>query len=71
MNEAAARKYCELMGLDPDEEIEHSGCPSESGAVTSIVRYSPRWEIVADAIQRFSAMLTAIESTRDNRPKPT
>ena len=47
MNESqrryAARKLCELRGIDPDMRVSHGAEPDENGFVPAILLYSPAW----------------------------
>ncbi len=46
--EAAARKYCELMGIDPEE---HVMTPCLIGNA-----WKPQWQVVAAKVESFRAM---------------
>lgn len=50
--EMAARRYCELMKLDPDERVL---LPCRVGAITG-----PRWRGCVEDIRRLRAMNQAI-----------
>lgn len=45
--ERIARRYCQLMGLDPDEQVADGADPGPSGFVPDALLYSPRWKLVA------------------------
>lgn len=62
--EAAAREYCRLAGLDPDESVSHSPEPNDNGVVLDVLMYSPRWKRVARRIEDFELMLLAVEHGR-------
>lgn len=38
--EKAAREYCRLLGLDPDEMVGHGADPTSNGLVMSVILYS-------------------------------
>jgi hypothetical protein len=58
--EIAARKYCELAGLNPDEQVGHGADPDENGIVLAVMLYSPRWKIVAQQIARYDIVRVCI-----------
>ena len=41
--ERAARKLCELRGIDPDALVSHEADPSPGGFLPDILLYSPAW----------------------------
>lgn len=45
--ELAARHYCELLGLDPDEQVGHGAEPDSNGFVPDVMLYCRRWQLVA------------------------
>ena len=51
--EAAARKYCKLMSMDPDEKIR---LPSPVGSIVG-----PRWVAHVDEVRAVWAMSQAIK----------
>lgn len=52
MSERIARRYCELMGLDPDERVP---CSSAEGALW----LSPRWESLLEDAASMRAWVRA------------
>jgi|688.fasta_scaffold1333883_2 hypothetical protein len=58
--EIAARKYCELAGLNPDEQVGHGAEPDESGVVLDVMLYSPRWKRVAIKIAQYDIVRVCI-----------
>jgi len=58
--EKAARKLCELRGLDPDERVGH-GHPDGY----AVMLYSPRWKLVAGEIESTLQVLEAIDSVKE------
>ena len=59
--EIAARKLCELRGLDPEAKITHGADPDENGFVVSIAYISPRWKLVKKEIQNYLLIQEAID----------
>lgn len=60
--EAAARKLCELRGLDPDQRVSHGAPPNNMGYVPAVLLYSPRWQMVAGEIRGFYQIAQALDS---------
>ena len=60
--EVAARIWCELAGLDPDEEVMHGADPDANGVVLAIALYSPRWKRVAQEIHHIDMVAEAIKA---------
>ena len=58
--EIAARRYCELRGQDPDEEVSHGADPNADGFVYAVVCYSPRWTRVARHMTDHDLMTKAL-----------
>jgi hypothetical protein len=58
--EVAARKYCELAGLNPDEQVGHRADPDEMGVVLDVMLYSPRWKRVAIKIAQYDIVRVCI-----------
>ena len=59
--EIAARKYCEILGLDPDAQVSHGADPDANGFVFDILLHSPQWTRIARRIPQHQAMNEAIE----------
>lgn len=59
--EAAARKLCELRGIDPDHLISHGAPPSDMGYVPAVLLHSPAWRLVASEVQKFYEMAMAVD----------
>lgn len=60
--EQAARKLCELRGLDPDQLLGHGAKPDANGMVPAVLLRSPRWQLVAEQIKDFYQVAQAIDS---------
>jgi len=58
--EIAARKYCEIAGINPDEQVGHGAEPDENGYVFAVMLYSPRWKRVATEIARYDIVRVCI-----------
>ena len=41
--ELAARKLCEMRGIDPDALVSHGPDPSPGGYVHAVLLHSPAW----------------------------
>ena len=41
--EVAARKLCELRGIDPEQSVAHGADPSPDGYTPAVLLYSPAW----------------------------
>jgi hypothetical protein len=54
--ETAAREYCRLTNMDPDQEIEHPGPPNPDGEIKLASVYWPRWQVVAEKIAQVDIM---------------
>lgn len=59
--EVAAREYCKLLGVNPDETVCHGAEPDPNGIVLSVCLYSPRWQTLRNAIQRHEFLNEAIK----------
>ena len=54
--EAAARQYCEMQGLDPDERLDHGSSEfSDRGAgfYNDMIYYTARWLFIARHLANF------------------
>ena len=74
--EQAARHYCHLMGLDPNEDVEHvhdDGRQMEMhGVMADIIMISPRWTRHVRELQIVAAMTESIEyGSTCSKPTPT
>lgn len=56
----AAYKYCEVMGINPDESTQ-SPSPSLNGITLTVFRTEPTWESVARMLRQHWAASLAIE----------
>jgi hypothetical protein len=63
--EKAARKLCELRGIDPDRRVSHAAPPTSMGYVPAVLMYSPAWTLVASEIRGFWMMIEAIDFATD------
>lgn len=48
--EFAARKLCELRGINPDEIVGHEAEPDANGFVLAVLCHSPAWTLVRKEI---------------------
>jgi len=55
----AARKLCALRGLNPDDDVMRF---SANGSIGNTV---PRWQVVADEVERIYEVLQAINETME------
>jgi hypothetical protein len=60
--EAAARKLCEIRGIDPDKSVPHGAPPNDMGYVPSVLLYAPAWRLVASEIRNFYQIAQALDS---------
>ena len=60
--EVAARKFCEMLGLDPDARVGHGVDVEDgyTGLVPAVAIYSPQWTRYAREIKRAAMMQDAI-----------
>ena len=49
--EKAAKKLCELRGIDPDSKVAHGADPDKNGFSLDILLYSPAWTRVLREIE--------------------
>jgi hypothetical protein len=63
--ETAARRYCHLMALDPDEDVQYVHPDGKTmmmaGKKMEIIMTSPRWTRHVQEIQLVAAMTESIE----------
>lgn len=65
--EAAAREYCRLAEIDPEQLVSHGAdVPRDGWFVPAILLYSPRWKRVARVLREQEIMSLAIEVGRTN-----
>lgn len=58
--ETAARKLCELQGVDPDAVVGHSPEPDDRGFVPAIWMHSPAWTRMAPHVLAHLKMREAV-----------
>lgn len=58
--ERIARRYCELMGMDPDQLVSHGADPTGTGYVPAVLLRSPLWTRVAMQAPSQLAWFTAL-----------
>lgn len=58
--EAAARHYCTIKGIDPDQTIAHGPPPDANGVSYAVCLYSPQWRLIANQIHDIWAAQQAI-----------
>ena len=59
--EKAARKLCELRGVDPDQKVPHAAPPTNMGYVPAVLLYSPAWRLVVQDVKDFWNLIAAID----------
>lgn len=59
--EVAARKLCEIRGIDPDRRVGHGAEPDANGLVPAVLLYSPAWRLVAREVTSFYQVAQAID----------
>lgn len=68
--ELAARKYCELAGMDPDKMVPHGAEPSPEGFIPMVLLHSPCWQLVAKILRDTERQLHAIEIAKHITKEP-
>lgn len=61
--EAAAKRYCELIGVDPGQDVHHSPEPNANGSVNAVLLTSPYYKRVAKDLKQHHAIRLALEYT--------
>lgn len=61
--EAAARLYCQKVGIDPDEKI-----PVQNRRLVGVNSFVYRWQLAAEELMDFSMKLTSLREAA--QPKP-
>ncbi len=62
--EVAAKKYCELLGIDPYEEVKH-GPDSNGGFTFDILIRTVRWKRIADDLRLYDIRNEAINFAKN------
>ena len=60
--EAAARKLCELRGIDPETLVKHGCEPTHTGYVPAILLCSPAWVIAKQDVVNHLLVVEAIKA---------
>jgi hypothetical protein len=61
--EGAARRVCELRGIDPDKMVSHGAEPDEFGIVLGVLLHSPAWRLVAREVVAHQQISQALNDT--------
>lgn len=64
--ELAARKLCELRGIDPETQVKHGTGPTNTGCVTAILLCSPAWVIAKQDVMHHLLVAEAIKAANVN-----
>lgn len=59
--ELAARKLCEIRGIDPDFMVSHAAPPTDQGYVPAVLLHSPAWRLAVSEVRKFWEMAQAID----------
>ena len=59
--EIAAREYCRLSNMDPDEKVEQQPPPIGNGTKEGAPVYWPRWKAVAERISQIDIIQHCME----------
>lgn len=59
--EAAARKLCEIRGIDPDRMVSTSPPPTEMGYVPAVLLHVPVWRQAQAEIRGFYQIARALD----------
>lgn len=62
--ERAAKRYCELLGIDP-REPDDMAAPGYTGPTYATPVYPPKWRGALSRIRDFAAMLEAVEHAKN------
>jgi hypothetical protein len=68
--EIAAREYCRLTQVDPDEQIGHSPAPTSNGRNHEKQVTWPRWKVVAERISQIDIIQHCMDVGKANAPAP-
>lgn len=63
--ERIARRYCELMGMNPNELVAHGADPTGKGYVPAVLLKSPLWTRIAREAPSQLAWFTALSEFSD------
>lgn len=59
--EAAARKLCEIRGIDPDRMVPHGAPPNDHGYVPAVLLHSPAWRMAVSEVRNFYQLAKAVD----------
>ncbi|MHB8388006.1 MAG: hypothetical protein ACYDBH_00325 [Acidobacteriaceae bacterium] len=65
--EAAARKLCELRGIDPDARVGHGAGPDARGFIPAVMVWSSAWQLVAQEISAWEQLAEVVGWAHRNR----
>ena len=68
--EAAARKLCEIRGINPEASVSHGAEPDSRGFVHAVMLYSPAWRIVAQEVLSFYQVAQAVDHATQGEQFP-
>lgn len=60
--EAAARKLCELRGIDPERMVPTAPPPTDMGYVPAVLLHTPAWRAAVAEIRGFYQIAQALDS---------
>ena len=58
--EIAARRLCEIRGIDPDKRVSHGADPSPDGVICDVLLYSKAWQRAVREVKAHLAILDAM-----------
>lgn len=59
--EIAARKLCEIRGIDPDFLVSHGAPPGDHGYVPAVLLHTPAWRMAVSEVRNFWEMARAVD----------
>lgn len=59
--EVAARKLCEIRGIDPETMVPHGAAPDARGFVPAVLLHSPAWRMATQEVLCFYQVAQAID----------
>lgn len=64
--EKAARKLCELRGIDPDRQVSLDAKPNKDGSVCDVMLLGQAWQRAAVEIVAANQVAQAIQFAKDD-----
>lgn len=68
--ERVARRYCELIGADPEQMVAHGPKPKH-GVAHAVLLHSPLWKLLADEVPHKKAWFQALSESSEREKLAT